>query len=150
MDARKQKKWAWIGAAIVVLVLIGVAFGAMWRPGQSGSPTAPTYGPTGGLVSGFSQNLVLDQSPSITNSYSIPQSGTSTQYTANWNSSSSMSSLYAAYQSYFKQNNWTFLGQDASHASYRNIEATNGTQYVNVTILAQGKGSQVMVSYLEK
>lgn len=149
MDARAQKKWAWIGAAIVVLVLIGVALGATWRAGQQGGAT-PTYAPAGKIVSGFDQQLVLDRAPAVTNSYSVPASGTSTQYTTNWNSSSSMASLYASYENYFKQNKWTILGQNASDPTFSNIDATNGTEYVNVTILAKGKGSQVVVSYVQQ
>lgn len=160
MDGPRKKVWAWIGFFIVLVALAAVAIGAAWHPSSTApeepvnypnpAPSAPIYAPAGALVSGFAQGLVLDNAPSFTQSYAVRYSATSTQYTATWNSSSSMNTLFAAYQKYFSANGWSVAGESASASNLRNIDAANGTEYANVTISAQGKGSQVTVSYLQK
>lgn len=160
MEGPRKKAWAWIGLFIVLAVLAALAINAPWhpltQPGVSGTsytnpaPAAPSYAPQGQLVNGFAQGLILDNAPSFTQSYSVQYSATSTQYTTTWNSSSSMTALFAAYQNYFSANGWNIASENASISGLRNIDAMNGTDYVNVTIAAQGKGSQVTVSYFEK
>jgi hypothetical protein len=139
--------------AIVILALIIILYGYFASlPSSTSKPSAqgpvPTYAAQGTLVSGFPQSLVLDNTASVSNSYAINYSSSSNQYTASWSSPSSMQSVYAAYQTYFAENNWTVKGQSATEAAFRAISASNGTAVASVSIAANGTGSQVTVSYL--
>lgn len=154
-DSRRGNLWVWVGIAVVV---IGVVLYFVWKPqpvpapgtgttpvGQSGS--SQTFAPQGQVVAGFPQSLLLDSGAQVTQSYSIPVDSNTAQYTAEWNSSNSMASLFAQYENYLKANGWTVSNADQS-AVADTLYATKGSTVVNASFIAQGQGSQAIVSYL--
>lgn len=153
--------------ALIVLAVLVVAFLAAYavlrsqppqgggqnqaaRPAPVPSGPPPSYAPKGQLVPGFPKELILDAAAQVSNSYSINYSASLNQYTAQWNSSSSMAALYAGYKAYLPKNGWQIVNQNTGNVSWRGIYATNGTHDVNVAIVQQGKGSRATVSYVQK
>jgi hypothetical protein len=154
MQDKSRRILFWLIVVVAVALLTFGLFNAhpVAGPGQSGiAPAAsgptPSYAPKGQLVSGFPQELILDSAAQVSNSYSIHYSAALDLYAAEWNSSSSMASLYASYQDYFSKNHWTITNKAASNAALRGIYATNGLYDVNVTIVARGGGSHVLEGY---
>jgi hypothetical protein len=146
---KSQKAWVWVGiVAVVVLVVVFL----IWEPRQSSKPTGvvAVHAPQGQVVSGFPTNLLLGTSTSVSDSYSINYSSSTNQYTAEWNSSSSMQSLFANYQKYLPANGWTVGGTITNYPTLRGLNATNASGTINLSIVAQGKGSQVTLTYVEK
>lgn len=145
--------WAWICGVIVVIALVA---GAAWYIyGVMGKPTTgplAVHAPVGQLIPGFPPELILDSAAQPDNSYSINYSSSTNQYTAEWNSSSSLASLYAEYQNYAKANGWTVTNQ-ADGPTFKGIYATNASSSaaVNVVITSRTDGSsEVTVSYIMK
>jgi len=66
---KKNQAWIWVGAVIVVVIVV---FALVWKPG-SATPEgpAPMRAPAGQIVAGFPQQLVLDSSAQVNNSYSL-------------------------------------------------------------------------------
>jgi hypothetical protein len=141
--------------AVVVLALIFIFYGyflsLQTNYPNGGSPitqgSTPTYAPAGQLVAGFPPALILDDAARISNSYSVSYSANTNQYTAVWTSSSSMASLFTAYQNYFKQNGWAIGNTFTGRTTLRSVYATKGNIGAEVVIAAQGTASQVTISY---
>jgi len=143
---------------VAVAILAGIILYVSLRNGPSApaaqpSTTAlgsPAFAPKGELVSGFPKELILDNSAAITGSYSINYSSSTNQYTAEWNSSSSMSALYDAYKAYLPAHDWSILNDITKFPTSRGFYVRNASSDVSVAIIAQGNGAQVVLTYLAK
>jgi hypothetical protein len=165
MNERKNL-WVWVGVAVVVIAAI--VAGVVWFINRGKAPQTgpvPVHAPTGQVVVGFPQQLILGTPTSstatsgassffagITNSYSINYSTSTNQYTAEWTSSSTLASLYKQYQNYVAQNGLTIVNH-IDTASIKGIYATNASSAVNIVIAPQSqvaptKGSKITVSYV--
>lgn len=147
--------WAWIGGVIVVVVVIA---GVAWHVSHNGGANSPSstgpvavHAPAGQLIAGFPPSLILDQAAQVNNSYSINYSSSTNQYTAEWISSSSLASLYAAYENYAQANNWAIVNQ-ADYPTLKGLYATNASSSAAINVIItpapQGSGSQVSISYV--
>jgi hypothetical protein len=145
--------WAWVGGAVVVIALAaGVAwhfYGGGGASNEAAAGPVAVHAPTGQLVPGFPQALILDDAAQVNNSYSINYSTSTNQYTAEWSSSSSLASLYAKYQNYAAVNGWT-ISNSADYPTLKGIYATNAsaTAAMNVIMTPQDKGSEITISYV--
>jgi hypothetical protein len=142
-----KRIWVWVG---VVVVVIGVVIFVVWKP--SGTPAtsanpAPVYATQGQLVPQFPKALIIDSNAVVTNSYSIAYTSSTNEYSAEFNSSSSMPTLYNNYLAYLPQNGWTVISATASHPQFRIISAKQGATSAQVIINASGTGSNVSMSY---
>lgn len=142
-----KKIWAWVGVAIVVIIVV-VAF--VWRPAKKSAAPVPVFAPQGQLTPNFPKQLILDPQAAIGTSYAINYDPNTNQYTAQWTSSSSIMTIYNDYQTYFKGNGWTITNQSGVKAASKigAMYAATSTANVNVTIVAQGNGAGVTVSYV--
>ena len=154
MQKVSVKVVAW--TVVIVVIAATVVWFLVHRHGeqvnQSGNQTTAQTGvavfaPKGTVTSGFPMQLILDKAAAVTNSYSINYSASGNQYTAQWNSSSSMTSLYNTYKQYLPANSWTITNDLTKYAGLRGLYATNASSAVNIVITAQGKGAQVVVTY---
>lgn len=150
-----RKVWVWIGAVAAAIVVVAVIVAAVmaWHaaPGQSIPKTpTPVYAPQDELVPQFPKNLILDPAAAVSQSYSMSYSTATNQYTAEYDSSSSMAALYAAYVAYLPAHGWTITNQLTSFANSRGVSATNASSSVQASIVAQNGGSQVTVGYVTK
>jgi hypothetical protein len=142
--------WAWVGVVVVVAI---VAAWIVWRPGSSApQPTAPVpvYAPQGQLVPDFPKGLILDSSAAISGSYSINYSSSTNQYTAEYNSSSTMASLYAKYKAYLPANGWAITNDISAYPGSEGLYASNASSDVAVAVVSQKTGSQVTITYVVK
>ena len=142
--------WVWVG--VVVLVAI-VAAWIVWRPGlqqpaQSGP--VPVYAPQGQLVPQFPKGLILDSNAAISGSYSINYSSSTNQYTAEYNSSNTMASLYTKYKAYLPANGWVITNDISEYSGSRGLYASNASSDVAVAVVSQKQGSQVTITYVVK
>lgn len=148
---------------ILIVVAVVILAGIIWyallaglrpSPGTasmpSAQPGATAFAPKGELVPGFPQQLILDGNAAISGSYSISYSSTTNQYTAEWNSSSSMTSLYNTYKQYLTANGWTITNDNTQYPNLRGLYAQSASSDVSVALIVQGSGSQVSVTYLAK
>lgn len=145
-----KRVWAWVGVVIVVVIVV---VWVVWRAKPAGhvsSNPAPVYAAQGQLVPQFPKNLILDTSAAITGSYSIGYASSTNQYTAEYNSSSTVTSLYNQYQSFLPQNGWTVNGVLTTSPSYDLISASQANSQLQVLISSQSGGSQVTITYLVK
>jgi hypothetical protein len=152
--ADNKKMWAWVGAAVVVVVIV-LAF--VWKPNMNNpkgtTPTpvgTPVYAPQGQLIPQFPTQLILDSAASLNQSYSINYSSTTNHYTAEYNSSSSMASMYTKYKTYLPANGWVIANDMTLYSNSRGLYATNTSSGVEVAIDQIGKGSKVIITYLIK
>ena len=145
----------WITIVVIVVAAILILASLLGR--QQGtqmtanlpSPT-PVYATPGEVVPSFPRDLLLDPQASVQNSYSLTYSSTTNQYTAEWNSSTTMPALFQKYQAYFKQNGWTIVNQITSNPAVRGLYAVNASSDVNVAITPLGSGSQATVSVVQR
>jgi hypothetical protein len=156
MNDRKNL-WVWVG--IVVVVIVAGAGTIIWVVNREQTPQTgpiPVHAPVGQVVAGFPQELILGVATSgtegsvagVTNSYSINYSSSTNQYTAEWNSSSTLVALYTQYQSYIAANGWTIINQ-ADYPTLKGIYAMNSSMAaVNIVIVSENAGSKVTVSYV--
>jgi len=152
MQNKKEKALIWVGVAAVIL---GIIIFVNWTPqganlgASQPTGTMPSYAPPGQVVAGFPQELILGADASFTESYSVNYSSSTNQFTAQWDSSSTVDDLVSQYQKYFSANGWTAgMNQTASN-SFQSISATNSNgASALVTIVPQSEGSQVSVTYL--
>ena len=145
-----KRVWVWVG---VVVVAAAVAGWAVWasspkQPVASQSGPAPVFAPQGQLVPEFPKGLILDSTAAISGSYSINYASSTNQYTAEYNSSSSMASLYAQYKQYLPANGWTITGTLTTHPTFNVIAASQGNNQLQVVVNTQSKGSQVTITYV--
>jgi len=149
-DNRKGNIWVWVGIVIVVVIVV-LLF--VWKPTKAPTvvpPGTPVHAPQGQVVAGFPQNLILDNAAQVGNSYSVNYSSSTNQYTAAWNSSSSLTVETAAYQKYLQANGWKVTPNPVRQATIRALSASNSAAILLVNIVAQGTGSQVTVTYVTK
>ena len=145
-----KRVWVWVG---VVVVAVAVAWWIVWKlnstqPAPLQSAPAPVFAQQGQLVPNFPKNLILDNAAVISGSYSINYSSSTNQYTAEYNSSSSMASLYAQYKQYLPANGWTITNDITKFSSSRGLDATNASSSVAVAVVSEKTGSQVTITYL--
>ncbi len=146
-----KRVWVWVGVVVVVLAVV-LAF--VWRPSSkqpasSGGP-APVFAPQGQLVPQFPKSLILDSNAAISGSYSINYSSSTNQYTAEYDSSSTMASLYAQYKQYLPANGWAITNNITKYSSSRGLYASNASSDVSVAIVSQVNGSRAIITYLIK
>ena len=141
-----KKIWAWVGVAIVVIIVV-VAF--VWRPAKKSAAPVPVFAPQGQLTPNFPTDLILDPQAQIGSSYSINYDAKTNLYTAQWNSSSSLVLLYNEYETYLGSHAFTVTSASGATSASKlaAVYAMSIHANVNVTIAAQGKGSQVTISY---
>lgn len=155
MESIKKNAWVWVGVVAVVLGGVFLAWrwmtGSMPSSGES-SPVTPAFAPKGQLVPQFPKELVLDDHAVLLGSYSMNYNPNANQYTAGWSSSSSIDEVLKKYDAYFNANNqWTILGETKNIPGIRSVYAKNAAgAAVNVTIVKDGTGSKITVSYLGK
>lgn len=145
-----KRVWAWVGVAVVVIVII---VWAVWNVGmhqQASSGPVPVYAPQGQLVAQFPKGLIVDSAATISGSYSIAYATSTNQYTAEYDSSSTMAALYKQYQTYLPANGWTITGTLTTHPTYEAIAAAQNGAQLQVVIESENEGSQVTVTYLVK
>jgi hypothetical protein len=148
-----KKTWAWVGVIIVVIVVVVWIVWAAWKPTvpqQTNSGPTPVFAPQGQLVPQFPKDLILDSNAAISGSYSIDYSSSTNQYTAEYDSSSTVTSLYNQYQTYLPQNGWTMAGTLTTHPTFDVLAATQGNDQLQVVISTLSKGSQVIITYVVK
>ena len=154
-DNQRGNIWVWVGVAVVLIVIVVAVF---WKPSakapSSGTSTStasgPAYAPPGGLIQGFPASLVLDAGPSPTygNSYAVQySSGTVNQYTANWNSSSSVGTIFSDYQAYLTAHGWK-LSNLMTTKTGRGLHAENASSTIGLAIIDEGKFRTVTLSYV--
>lgn len=150
----------WVLIAIAVAAMVGIIWYARMENGAPASRTIATstsgtpagsvaFAPNGQLVAGFPKSLILG-SAAVSGSYSINYSSTTHQYTVEWNSSSSMESLYEAYKAYLPSHGWNIVNDITKYAASRGLYARNASSDVSVAVIATGNGSQISIAYLEK
>jgi hypothetical protein len=146
-----KQVWVWVGVAIVVIAIIaGVVMWIQKPKTKTATGPVPVFAPQGQLVSNFPKDLIIDANATISGSYSINYSTSTNQYTAEYDSSSTVSSLYKDYQTYLSQNGWTVTGSLTTHPTFDALAATQGNNQLQVVISTQGKGSQVTITYVVK
>ena len=147
-DSWKKNAWVWVGVVVVVII---VALFFVWKPTPAPAPIppgTPVFAPKGQIVAGFPQNLIIDPSAQISGSYTINYTTSTNQYTAGWNSSSSLLVETAAYQQYLQANGWSVTPNPVRESTIRALSALKDGESVLVNIITQGKGSQVTVTYV--
>ncbi len=145
-----KRAWVWVGIAVVVIAIVVWAVWSIRKPPQLATGPMPVFAPQGQLVPNFPKELILDPQAQISSSYSINYASTTNQYTAEWNSSSSLLSLYNNYNTYFGNNGWTVTNSSGATSASKiaAMYASTSTANVNVTLVAQGQGVGVSVSYV--
>jgi hypothetical protein len=145
-----KRIWVWVGIVVIIIVVV---FAFVWKPAPSqpaSSGRAPVYAPQGQLTPNFPKELILDPQAQVNSSYSINYDASTNQYTAEWVSSSSLATLYNNYKTYFGNNGWAIANASGATSASKigAMYATTSTAKVNVTFLAQGKGTGVSISYV--
>jgi len=146
-----KRVWVWVGVAVVVVAIVAWA---VWQftPKKQQQPASPvvTFAPQGQLIPQFPKELILDGAAAVSGSYSINYSTSTNQYTAEYDSSSSLVTLYNDYQEYFGDNGWTITNSSGveSTSEIGAIFAATSSATVNTTIITKGNGSDVTISYV--
>ncbi|HVN26365.1 MAG TPA: hypothetical protein VMT99_01800 [Candidatus Paceibacterota bacterium] len=151
MQADRQKNlWAWIGLAIVAIAVLLVFD---WRPASHPSMTGnaaptgtPTFAPQGQLTPQFPQELVLDKDAQVISSYSATYSPTVHEYSAVWNTSTSLATLRADYKNYFTSNGWT-VSNEMTFSGVDGFHAENATAVVAFSIVDHRTSRTVTIGY---
>lgn len=154
----KQKLRALIAVGAVVLIAVAVMVVKVVLQSVSENGKSPesswsipvTYAPKGNIVPEFPKNLVLDPGAVVTQSYAINYSSSTNQYTVQWNSSSSIKTLFNAYKTYFATNGWAITNSSTQMTSVRAIAASGDPGKISAVIMTGGNGSQVILTYIPK
>jgi hypothetical protein len=145
-----DKKTVILWSAVAVAIICCSA-GVIWNitKGSKKVVVAPTpvFAPQGQLVPQFPTNLILDSNAAISGSYAINYSSITNQYTAEYDSSSTMPTLYNDYQSYLPKNGWNVTGSLTTHPTFDAIAASQGHNQLQVVISPYNKESQVTITY---
>ncbi len=146
-----KRVWVWVG---VVVVLFAIVAFLVWPPNNNANQTAtgptPVYAAKGQVIAGFPQEILLHAPGAITNSYSIAYASSTNLYTVQLNSSSSMQFVYNLYLQYFLSKSWTITNNVTNQVASRGLYVTTSTADASVSIVQQGTGSQVTISYSTK
>jgi hypothetical protein len=143
-----RRIWVWVGVVIVVVVVVLIF---VWKPSRKPAfSPIPVYAPQGQLVPQFPKGLILDSNAAISGSYSINYSSSTNQYTAEYDSSSSLATLYGKYKTYFENNGWVIKNISKVNAASKIgvVYAATSSVNVNVTLIAHGDGSAATISYV--
>ena len=142
--------WVWVGVVVVVIILIAWA-SAVLTP-RKAVPAGPTavFAPKGQLVPQFPKELIVDSKAAVAGSYSISYATSTNQYSASYLSSSTVLSLYGKYKTYFSGNGWTMGQWPAPSSAFAALGAVQDGNKVQVSIVAEGKQTQVTVNYVGK
>jgi hypothetical protein len=135
-----------MAGVLIVLVAAMVVISFVIR--KVSAPGTPVFAPGGQVVSGFPKELLLNHGAAFLNSYSINYSSSTDQYTAVWDTTSSVTDVYADYLSYFDRNGWVITKQIAQYPDSRGLFAAHGSSTASVAVSTHGTGSEVVVSYL--
>jgi hypothetical protein len=140
--------WVWVGIVVVVIVVV-IALIVALSPKPAARPM-PVVAPQGQLTPSFPKELVIDSNAQISNSYSINYDASTNQYTAEWASSSSLPAVYNDYKTYLANNGWTITNSSNVTAASKLgvLYAANSSAKVGVTLVSQGTGSDVSVTYV--
>ncbi len=142
-------RWG-VAAVILIIAVAGIVWWLLGAgKGVIASP-APIFAPQGQLVPQFPKGLILDNNTVINGSYAVNYSSSTDQYTAIYDSSSTMATLYGDYQSYLPLNNWTVTGSLTTHPTFNAIAASQGSDQLQIVISTQSNGSQVTITYVTK
>jgi len=148
--SNSKRIWVWVGVAIVVVaVVVWVARMFMPKKPVALNPS-PVFAPQGQLVPEFPKSLILDSNAAVSDSYSINYSSSTNQYTAVYDSSSTVTALYNQYKEYLPANGWTITNDITKYSTSRGLYASNASSDVAVGIVTQGIGSQTTITYLLK
>ncbi|HUC31361.1 MAG TPA: hypothetical protein VMR99_01570 [Candidatus Paceibacterota bacterium] len=145
-----KRVWVWVGVAVVVIAVAAWLFWKPSAPHQAASGPTPVFAPQGQLTPNFPKALILDSNAAISGSYSINYSSSTDQYTAEYDSSSTVTALYNKYQSYLPQNGWTVNGSLTTHPTFDAIAASQGNNQLQIVISTESEGSQVIITYVVK
>ncbi len=142
-------------AAAVIGYVVFVIIGQQQHKGGERAAFPPArstvvYAAKGEITPGFPKELILDERASLAQSYAIAYDQNLNQYTVAFDSDQSMSALYDAYLSYFKENGWTMVNAIAKYPASRGLYAKKGTADASVAILEKDSSAQVIVSYVVK
>jgi hypothetical protein len=141
-----KRIWIWVGVVVVVCVVV---FAVVWKPAlKPATGPVPVYAPQGQLVPQFPALLILDSAAVVNGSYAINYSSSTNQYTAQYNSSDTVASVYASYKQYLPANGWSITNDITKYSTSRGLYASNASSDVAVGIVTQGKGSQVTITYV--
>jgi hypothetical protein len=138
-------------AVIVVIIIIIIVPVLIWKfAPKKPAIGVPVYAPKGQLVAQFSPSLIMDKSAVISDSYAINYSTTTNQYTAEYNSSNTVTALYNDYKTYLSENGWTITGSLTTHPTFDALTAEKGNDQLQVVISTQGKESHVTITDVVK
>ena len=150
----RKTMWAWIGAAIVAVIVVAWIVAAMMPPQATPPPqaTGPVYAPQGQVTPDFPKDLLIDSSATINQSYAINYSSSTNQYTAQFSSTSTVTQLFNSYKAYLVSKGWTITGTLTTQPDYDIIAASQGNAQMEAVIAvgAQKQGSQATVTYVTK
>jgi hypothetical protein len=151
---KQNKGFMWVVAVVVLVVVLAIIgiwyFYAHRSHGVASVPKGtPVFAEQGQVVQGFPKELILDSNALVTGSYSVAFASSSNQYTVEWNSSSSMASLFASYKDYFTKSNWTVTNSSTVLSGIHAISAASSTGSAGVVIAAQKEGAKVTISYVK-
>ena len=144
-----KKIWIWVGVVVVVLGVVASFF----LPHNNGSSPAPIYAAKGQLTPQFPRSLILHALSGVTDSYAIPYNASTNQYTAQFDSSSSVDFIYNDYLQYFISSGWHIMNTIRSGDS-RGLYASTSTGEASVAIepltIGSNTASRVTIGYLTK
>jgi hypothetical protein len=150
----KKSKSAWTRSIVIlaiVIIIIIVASVLIWKfAPKNPAVGVPVYAEKGQLTPQFPKDLILDKDAAINGSYAINYSPTINQYTAEYDSSSTVKALYAEYQSYLPKNGWTIVGSLTTRPTFDALSATKGNNQLQVVISTKDKGSHVTITVVVK
>ncbi len=144
--------WVWVGIVVVVGVVVAwfVWGPTATKPAPVATGPVPVYAPQGQLVPQFPKDLILDSAAAISGSYSIAYSTSTNQYTAEYDSSSTVGALYKQYMAYLPGDGWTVTGSLTTRPTFDAISASQSNSQLSVVISTASKGSHVGITYLVK
>lgn len=142
--------WVWVGV-VVVVGAVAAWIALKGKPNQSvTSAPVPVYAAQGQIVPQFPKGLILDSSAAVSGSYSIAYASSTNQYTAEYDSSSTVTSLFKQYNTYLPANGWTITGTLTSHPTFDVIAAEQGNDQLQVVLSTNTGGSQATITYVVK
>ena len=138
-------------ALVIIIIIIAVAGILVWKFYPKNSEVGkPVYAPKGQLTPQFPKELILDTTVAVNNSCAINYSPTLNQYTAEYDSSNTVKALFADYQSYLSKNGWTITSTLTTRPMFDALNATKGTEQLQVVVSTRDKGSHIIITVVVK
>jgi len=131
-----------VGVFIVLVAVVITVFLV-----KRGKAPGTVFAPAGQMISGFPKELLLSGAK-LSGSYAINYSSSMNQYTATWESTSSVAELYNYYLAFLKGNNWDILNRFTQYSNSRGFSVAHGSSTATIAISSQNGGSEVTISYL--